>query len=226
MSSSSEALMRRLPFILTSAIPSFGAVGLGGFLAYRQHASQPFTFLNYLDLVGVFFNLSISSLSYLQLINSNENFDNFKRDFPNAAAWISLSSYLTFIAVLFVSFCAALLIDKSDLQGHTLAIALIFLLSLWQSTVIWNITRRRAGAASIRLRELARDWTLRYDLPDTLAYLLIALILFYKFSWQVGGEPDSLEVLHGFVTGAVSLHLSLSAWTFLLDNLDVIRGSR
>jgi hypothetical protein len=128
--------------------------------------------------------------------------------------------------VLFVSFFAALLVDRSDVQGHTLAVALIFLLSLWQSAMIWNITRRRDGAAALKLRALAKDWALRYDLPDTLAYLLIGLLLFYKFSWQMGGAPDSLEVLHGFVTGAVALHLSLSAWTFLLDNLDVIRGSR
>jgi hypothetical protein len=182
--------------------------------------------LNYLDLVGVFFNLSISSLSYLQLINSNADFDSFKRDNSRAAVLISLCSWFTFVAVLFVSFFAALLVDKSDVQGHALAVALIFLLSLWQSTVIWNITRRGDGAAAVRLRGLAKDWALRYDLPDTLAYLLIGLLLFYKFSWQLGGAPDSLDVLHGFVTGAVALHLSLSAWTFLLDNLDVIRGSR
>jgi len=219
-----KALQPRILVIVASTVPALGLVILGGLLAHQQHPRQPFTLLNFLDLGGVFLNLAISSVSYLQLIISNNAFDDFKRDHHEAAAVISIISYVTLVAVLCASFCAAILVDKSDLQGHALAVTLVFLASLWQSGLTWTITRHKTGDAARALSILAKGWALRFDLPDALAYVFISLFLFYSFAWRIGGEPEALDVLHGFVTGAVSFHLSLSAWTFLLEYRDVLGG--
>jgi uncharacterized membrane protein YfcA len=204
------------------SIPSFLCVFFGALFAIEGPSNNALTTLEYLDLFGVFFNLLVNLWALIRLIVYNDDVAHLSAKEHRAYASILIIGIVTTITSVIASFCAALTVRSPDVQGHAIAISFIFLSNFWQSFTIWSIAVRTASES---LARTAKDWAFRYDLPATTAYLLITIFLFSRLGWKFSTKTDdaALEQLHSFLSGAVALHLSLSAWSFMLDNVALIR---
>jgi hypothetical protein len=200
-------------------------VVFGGFLATMQHPEHgDLTKMQVLDLLGVFVNVVATAWSFVWFTGGNTALGKLKEVNEEKGMSIFWFSFFTLFAVIGASFCAAVTIDPSDVPGHSLAVFLAVYFALMQSAYIW----RTCAGSSHELSELGKEWALRFDLPASIAYLIVTLFLLVELHGRltVDRVDGHVELLHGFLSGAVAFHLTVSAVTFMLANLRLIREPR
>lgn len=226
-----ETSLRRKPItlggdillLLGLSLPSFLVVFLGVLLAIKVHPDNPLTILEYLDLFGVFVNLLVTLWLVVRLFVYDTEMAQLRAHSHMTYSRMLPVAIVSALVIALASLCAALTVNKADVQGHAIAISLTLISAFWMSFSLWVLVK---DGSSVPLAHDAKNWAFRYDLPATLAYLVITLFIFSRLGWKFSVRTDdaALDSLHNFLSGAVSLHLSLSGWTFLLDNLDLLRS--
>jgi hypothetical protein len=209
--------------LLGLSLPSFLVVFLGVLLAIKGHPDNPLSTLEYLDLFGVFVNLLVTLWLVVRLFVYDAEMAKLRAHNHLTYSRMMPVAIVSALVIALASLCAALTVNKADVQGHAIAISLTLISAFWMSFSLWYLVKNGSSAP---LAKDAGNWAFRYDLPATLAYLAITLFIFNRLGWRFSVRTDdvALDSLHNFLSGAVALHLSLSGWTFLLDNFDLLRA--